>query len=177
MDDALNPPIAPPVIRPTWRFMAAHPAHWIALGFGSGLSPVAPGTAGTLFAWAVYALIADWFTPLAMGLFLLASAVVGWWACTVTAARMRVLDPGSIVWDEVVAFWIILWVVMPAGFAGQLAAFAIFRVLDTVKPGPIGWADGLFHGFGWRGGLGIMLDDLVGAFCTLFLIAAWRFYT
>jgi phosphatidylglycerophosphatase A len=177
MDDALDPPSAPAAIRPTWRFMAAHPAHWIALGFGSGLSPVAPGTAGTLFAWAVYALVADWFTPLAMGLFLLAAAVVGWWACTVTAARMRVLDPGSIVWDEVVAFWIILWLVMPTGFVGQLAAFAIFRVLDTAKPGPIGWADGLFHGFGWRGGLGIMLDDLVGAFCTLFLIAAWRFYT
>ena len=176
MDHAINPPLAPPVIRPTVGFMLAHPAHWIALGFGSGLSPVAPGTAGTLFAWAVYGFIAQWFGPMGMGLVILASALVGWWACTVTAAHMRVLDPGPIVWDEVIAFWIILWLVMPTGFAGQLAAFVLFRILDSVKPGPIAWADDLFHGFGWRGGLGIILDDLVGAFCTLFIIAVWRFY-
>jgi len=161
---------------PSLRFMLAHPAHCIALGFGSGLSPVAPGTAGTLFAWAIYALCAGWLSPIAIGLVILASTFIGWWACTVAATNMRILDPGSIVWDEVVAFWIILWLVMPTGFLGQLAAFAIFRVLDTAKPGPIGWADGLFHGFGWRGGLGIMLDDLVGAFCTLLIIAAWRFF-
>jgi phosphatidylglycerophosphatase A len=98
---------------------------------------------------------------------------VGWWAATVTVDHMRVLDPGSIVIDEIMSFWLVLWVLMPAGWVAQLAAFAIFRVLDAVKPGPVGWADGLFHGFGWRGGLGIIFDDLVAAFCTLFLLALW----
>lgn len=176
MADALNPPLAPAAIRPNLRFMLAHPAHWIALGFGSGLSPVAPGTAGTLFAWLVYALIAGWFSPLGMGLLIAASTLVGWWACSVTASHMRVLDPGSIVWDEVIAFWLVLWLVMPTGFVGQLIAFALFRAFDAIKPGPVGWADDLFHGFGWRGGFGILFDDLVAAFCTLLVIAAWRFW-
>jgi phosphatidylglycerophosphatase A len=172
----LNPPVTPSVIRPTLRFMLAHPAHWIALGFGSGLSRVAPGTAGTLFAWLVYVLIGGLFSPAGMGLFIAASTLVGWWACTVTASHMRVLDPGSIVWDEVVAFWLVLWLVMPAGFIGQLAAFALFRAFDAIKPGPVAWADNLFHGFGWRGGFGILFDDFVAAFCTLLVIAAWRFF-
>jgi phosphatidylglycerophosphatase A len=174
--NGMNPPIAPPTIRPNLRFLLAHPAHFIALGCGSGLSPFAPGTAGTLFAWAVYVLIEGWFSAWGMGVLILVSTLVGWWACTVTATNMRVLDPGSIVWDEVVAFWLILWLVMPTGFVGQFVAFFLFRAFDTVKPGPIGWADSLFHGFGWRGGFGILFDDFVAAFCTLLVIAAWRFW-
>jgi phosphatidylglycerophosphatase A len=174
--DALNPPLAPAAIRPSLRFMLAHPAHAIALGFGSGLSPVAPGTAGTLFAWAVYVLIAGWFSAWGMGLFIALSTLVGWWACTVTASHLRVLDPSAIVWDEVVAFWLVLWLVMPAGFIGQLAAFALFRLFDMIKRGPVGWADRLFHGFGWKGGFGILFDDFVAAFCALLVIAAWRFF-
>ena len=76
---------------------------------------------------------------------------------------MRVLDPGNIVWDEVIAFWIVLWLLMPAGLLAQLAAFVLFRFFDAVKPGPVAWADKLFHGFGWRGGFGILFDDLVAA--------------
>jgi phosphatidylglycerophosphatase A len=160
--------------RPTARFMFSHPAHLIALGFGSGLSPVAPGTAGTLWAWAAYAALQNWLDAAAIGWLILASFAIGWWACTVTAANMRVLDPGNIVWDEVIAFWIVLWLVMPAGLGPQLVAFLLFRFFDAVKPGPVGWADRLFHGFGWRGGFGIIFDDLVAAFCTLLVIAAWR---
>ena len=166
----------PPVMRPTLRFMLSHPAHWVALGFGSGLSPVAPGTAGTLWAWAAYLVMQNWLGPFAIGWVIAASLAAGWWACTVTAANMRLLDPGSIVWDEVIAFWIVLWLVLPAGFWGQFTAFLLFRVFDTVKPGPVGWADNLFHGFGWRGGWGIIFDDLVAALCTLLVIAAWRFW-
>jgi phosphatidylglycerophosphatase A len=176
MADAMNPPVHPAGNRPGARFMLSHPAHCIALGFGSGLSPVAPGTAGTLWAWIAYVVIQQWFSPFGMGLFIAGSFLVGWWACTVTATRMRVLDPGNIVWDEVVAFWIVLWLVMPTGFVGQLIAFLLFRLFDAVKPGPVGWADELFHGFGWRGGFGIIFDDLVAAFCTLLVIAAWRFW-
>jgi phosphatidylglycerophosphatase A len=172
----LNPAVRPPVIRPTFRFLVSHPAHAIALGFGSGLSPVAPGTAGTLWAWVAFLVMQQWLGALALGGVIAASLIVGWWACTVTAAHMRVLDPGAIVWDEVIAFWIVLWLVMPAGLGAQLAAFLLFRFFDAVKPGPVAWADELFHGFGWRGGFGIIFDDLVAALCTLFVIAAWKFW-
>jgi len=160
--------------RPTVRFLLAHPAHLIALGFGSGLSPKAPGTVGTLWAWLAWVLLAPWLNPLQAGGLIVASTLIGWWACTVTADHLGVLDPGNIVWDEVVAFWLVLWLVMPAGWLGQLIAFALFRFFDAVKPGPVRWADEAFHGFGWRGGFGILLDDFVAAFCTLLVIALWR---
>jgi phosphatidylglycerophosphatase A len=167
----------PAAVRPGLRFALSHPAHFIAVGFGSGLSPIAPGTAGTLWAWAAYLVLTTWFGPMALGCVILATLGVGWWASTVAARNLRVLDPGWIVIDEVVAFWLVLWLWLPASFLAQLAAFALFRFFDAVKPGPVGWADDLFHGFGWRGGLGIMLDDLVAAFCTLLVLALWRILT
>ncbi|MCZ2405562.1 MAG: phosphatidylglycerophosphatase A [Burkholderiales bacterium] len=167
---------APAPTRPGVRFLLAHPAHFLALGAGAGLSPVAPGTVGTLWAWLAFGVLQRWFpTPLAMGLCLGASTLVGWWACTLTARHMGVADPGSIVWDEIVAFWLVLWLAMPMGWAGQCAAFALFRFFDAAKPGPVAWADGLFKGLGWRGGWGILFDDFVAAFCTLLVIALWRF--
>ena len=156
------------------RFLLSHPAHFIALGAGSGLSRLAPGTAGTLWAWAVFLLLQIWLTPLQMGVLIAASTLVGWWACTITAQHMGVADPGAIVWDEVIAFWLVLWLVTPTTFAGQLGAFILFRYFDAAKPGPVRWADSLFKGFGWRGGWGIIFDDLVAAFCTLLVIAIWR---
>lgn len=157
------------------RFLLDHPAHLIALGFGAGLSRLAPGTVGTLWAWAAFLVIQPWLTPLEMGVLIAVSLLVGWWACTVCARHMGVADPGAIVWDEVVAFWLILWLVTPTTFWGQLGAFALFRYFDAAKPGPVKWADQLFKGFGWRGGWGILFDDLVAAFCTLLVIALWRF--
>ena len=156
------------------RFLLSHPAHFIALGAGSGLSRIAPGTAGTLWAWAVFALLQVWLTPFHMGVLIAASTLVGWWACTVTARHMGVADPGAIVWDEVIAFWLVLWLVTPTTFAGQLGAFVLFRYFDAAKPGPVRWADSLFKGFGWRGGWGIIFDDLIAAFCTLLVFAIWR---
>jgi phosphatidylglycerophosphatase A len=100
--------------------------------------------------------------------------LVGWWACTVSAEHMGVADPGAIVWDEVVAFWLVLWLWMPASFWAQCVAFALFRFFDAAKPGPVGWADRVFKGHGWRGGWGILFDDLVAAFCTLLVLAIWR---
>jgi phosphatidylglycerophosphatase A len=156
------------------QFLLAHPAHFIALGFGSGLSAIAPGTAGTLWAWAVFALLQPLLSPMAMGLLILASLLLGWWACEVTARHLGVADPGAIVWDEVVAFWLVLWLVTPTSWWGQLGAFVLFRFFDAVKPGPVRWADGLFKGFGWRGAWGILFDDLVAALCTLLVIALGR---
>lgn len=164
-------------VRPTLRMLFAHPAHLLAFAFGAGLSPIAPGTVGTLWAWVAYLVLQTWLSPAAMGWLLLASLPLACWASTVTARHLGVMDPGCIVVDEVVAFWLVLWLLMPAGFVAQLVAFALFRFFDATKPGPVGWADNLFHGFGWRGGLGIVLDDLVAAFCTLLVLALWRALT
>ncbi len=170
--------------RPSAKFMLAHPAHFIALGFGSGLSPMAPGTAGTLWAWLSFLVLQQWLSPVQIGWLIAASIPAGWWVCTVTARNMRVLDPGSIVWDEIAAFWLVLWLVMPTGLPGQAVAFALFRYFDAAKPGPVGWADRLSHGVdpatdrhAWTwAGFGIMIDDLVAAGCTLLVIAIWRFF-
>jgi phosphatidylglycerophosphatase A len=172
-----------PLARPSVRFMLAHPAHWLALGFGSGLSRIAPGTAGTLWAWIAFLALSPWMNDARWALLIAVSLPLGWWACSVTARNMGVLDPGSIVWDEVVAFWLVLWLVMPTGLVGQALAFGLFRFFDAAKPGPVGWADGLYHGLdpatdraAWRkAGFGIMLDDLVAAACTVLVVALWRF--
>ena len=166
--------IAFPPQRPSAAFMLSHPAHIVAMGLGSGLSPKAPGTSGTLWAWLAWLVLQAYLSPAAQGALIGCSILLGWWACTLTAKHLGVSDPGCIVWDEVVAMWLILWLVMPAGFWAQLAAFGLFRFFDAVKPGPVAWADRLFKGFGWRGGFGILLDDLVAAFCTLLVIALWR---
>ncbi|MBO9515347.1 MAG: phosphatidylglycerophosphatase A [Variovorax sp.] len=169
-----------PPRRATARFMFSHPAHLIALGFGSGLSPKAPGTVGTLWAWAAFLVMHLWLSSAAIGWVILVSLPIGWWACTVTARHMNVADPGAVVWDEVVAFWIVLWLVMPAGLLAQTFAFALFRFFDAVKPGPVGWADRLFKPESgtsprWiRAGFGILFDDLVAAFCSLLVVAALR---
>jgi len=156
------------------RFMWSHPAHVLAMGFGSGLSPKAPGTVGTLWAWASFDLMTLFMSATDIGLLIALSLPIGWWACTVTAQHMQVQDPSAIVCDEIVAFWLILWLWMPVGLWGQFIAFVLFRFFDAVKPGPVGWADRHFHGLGWRGGWGIMFDDLVAAFCTLLCISLWQ---
>ena len=156
--------------------MLRHPAHWLGLGFGSGLSPIAPGTAGTLWAWAVFVLLQQVFSPAQLGGLIALSLPIGWWACTITARNLGRDDPGCIVWDEVVAMWLILWLLAPASWHGQLLAFALFRLFDAAKPHPVRWADQCFKGSGWRGGWGILFDDLVAALCTLLVLAAGRHF-
>jgi phosphatidylglycerophosphatase A len=175
----LNPPVAGGAHKPGLRFVVSHPAHAIALGFGSGLSPVAPGTAGTLWAWLVFVLLDPYLGAAAWGLVIGASLLVGWWACTVTARHLGIADPGAIVWDEIVAFWIVLWLVTPAGLLAQTCAFVLFRVFDAAKPGPVAWADALYKArrgepIGWPQGFSILFDDIVAALCTLLVVALWR---
>jgi phosphatidylglycerophosphatase A len=174
-------PELPAPRRATARFMLRHPARWIALGFGSGLSPWAPGTVGTLWAWVSFLVLQRWLGDLGWALAIAGGLLAGWWSCTLTARHLNVADPGAVVWDEVVAFWLVLWLVMPAGFWGQAAAFALFRLFDAVKPGPVAWADRLFKArpgepIGWAQGFGILFDDLVAALCTLLVIALWRWW-
>lgn len=161
---------------PTLRFMMMHPARLVALGFGSGLSPIAPGTVGTLWAWLAYSLWLQKLSDPAWVLLLVLSLLVGWWACTRTAAHMAVTDPGAIVWDEIIAFWLILWVATPTGAWEQWLLFGLFRYFDAAKPGPVAWADQVLKGAGWRGGLGIIFDDLVAAFCSLLVFALYRLW-
>jgi len=161
----LAPPVRAPIRRPGPRFLLAHPAHCIALGFGAGLSPMAPGTVGTLWAWAAYAVLQSRLDSAHIGWAIAVALPLGWWACTVTARHMGVADPGSIVWDEIVAFWLVLLFV-PAGFASQLAAFAVFRFFDIVKPPPIRYFDAKL-----KSGFGVMFDDLIAAGYTLLALA------
>lgn len=172
-------PLAPPQRKPGISFLLAHPAHLIALGFGSGLAPKAAGTAGTLWAWLVFVLLDPWLSEAAWGALLLAALLAGWWACSITARDLGHCDSNSIVWDEVLGFWLVLWLLMPAGFIAQCAAFALFRYFDIAKPGPVAWAETLFEPregqsrFGYRHGFSILFDDLVAALCTLLVIALW----
>lgn len=152
-----------------WR----HPAHIIAQGFGSGLSPIMPGTSGTLFAWLSYvALTSQWpdvFTVSTWWIIIVAGFVIGVWACHRTGINLGAPDHGSMVWDEIIAFWLVLVFVMPAGWQTQLAAFIVFRFFDMVKPPPIAYFDAHF-----KGGFGVMWDDIVAAFYTLLVFALWR---
>ncbi|OWW22612.1 phosphatidylglycerophosphatase A [Noviherbaspirillum denitrificans] len=161
------------ITRPNARFMLSHPAHLLAQGFGSGLSPVVPGTMGTLFAWLVFATLSvrwpGFFTQANWAIIIAAGFVVGIWACHKTGRDMGIADHGSMVWDEVIAFWIVLLVLMPASFSTQFWAFLWFRFFDMVKPAPINYFDRRF-----KGGFGVMFDDLVAAFYTLLLFALWR---
>ncbi len=152
-------------MKPTWRFLLAHPAHFLALGFGSGLSPVAPGTAGTLAAWLLYPLIRPQLSETFFFAFLLLAYLLGIAAVTRTGRALGEPDHGAIVWDEIVPFWLVL-AMAPAGFIWQLAAFIAFRFFDIIKPQPARWIDThLKHGFG------VMLDDLVAAGYTMLALA------
>ncbi|THF62262.1 phosphatidylglycerophosphatase A [Pseudothauera rhizosphaerae] len=150
---------------PNARFLFSHPAHFISLGFGAGLSPRAPGTVGTLVGWLLYPLLR---TPVTEGVFLafLASLfVAGVIAADRTGRALGVPDHGAIVWDEMVAIWLVL-LFTPVSLLWQLAAVVIFRFFDIVKPQPIRFADQKL-----KGGFGVMFDDLIAAGYTLLVLA------
>ena len=132
----------------------SNPIHLLAFGFGSGLSPRAPGTVGTLAALPVYWVIA----PLSLWAYtgiVLVAALIGIWICERSSAALGVHDHPGIVWDEFVGLWIALWAV-PVEPTWIVAGFFVFRLFDIAKPWPIGWLDR-----NARGGLGIMVDDIV----------------
>ena len=151
--------------RPEASFVLSHPAHLVAFGFGAGMVPLAPGTAGTLLAWAVGIVFVPAVpAPLALAV-LLALFALGIWACGLTGRHLGVSDHGSMVWDEFVAFLVVL-VVLPPAFGWQAAAFALFRSFDIVKPPPIRWLERRY-----RGGFGVRVDDLLAAGYTLLVLA------
>jgi phosphatidylglycerophosphatase A len=151
--------------RPRPAFVFSHPAHVLAFGFGAGLSPFAPGTAGTLLAWAIACGLSPLLAPsgiLALGA---GAFLIGIWACGVTGRHLGVADHGAMVWDEIAAFLLVLAVV-PRDLAWQAAAFVAFRFFDIVKPQPVRYFEQRYGG-----GFGVMFDDLVAAGYTVALLA------
>jgi len=155
-------------VRADSRFMRQRLSRLIAFGFGSGLSPWAPGTVGTLWAWLAFVVLERWLGPAVWAVLIAAGAAIGVWACGRTARDLGVPDHRSIVWDEIVAFWLVLLFV-PAGAAAQSAALVLFRFFDIVKPPPIRHFDAKL-----KNGFGVMFDDLLAAFYTLLLVALWQ---
>ncbi len=151
--------------RPSAAFMASHPAHVIALGFGAGLAPFGPGTAGTLLAWLIGGFLVVSVPPGVVLAVAAAGFVVGIWACEVTGRHLGVPDHGAMVWDEVVAFLAIL-AILPPELPWQAAGFVLFRFFDILKPPPIRWLERRYHG-----GFGVMIDDLLAAGFTLLCLS------
>ncbi|MDC1527605.1 phosphatidylglycerophosphatase A [Gammaproteobacteria bacterium] len=141
-----------------------NPVHLLAFGFGSGLSPRAPGTMGTIVAVPLYLLMATFLSQYAYLGLILVSFVIGIYLCGRTAKDLGVHDHGGIVWDEFVGYWITMFMV-PLTWYWVLAGFMLFRLFDILKPFPIGWLDRKVEG-----GLGIMLDDvLAGVYAAICL--------
>lgn len=145
------------------------PVVFIALGLGSGLSPKAPGTAGTfLTVPLVYFLQQQ--TLMVYALVTLFVLLTGSWVCGYAADRLKVHDHSAIVYDEVAGFLITMMFV-PVGWYWMIAGFILFRFFDAVKPWPISWLDKNLSG-----GFGIMFDDVVAGLISLFcLLAAKNF--
>ncbi|MEH6595081.1 MAG: phosphatidylglycerophosphatase A [Colwellia polaris] len=144
----------------TANFRLLNPVHFLALGFGSGLAPKAPGTFGTLAAVPLFLLMAPLSTNIYL-LLLVIMSLAGIYICGKAAEDAGVPDHGAIVWDEIVGL-LITMCLMPVTWQTLLVGFALFRFFDILKPWPISFIDKNCHG-----GFGIMLDDIVAG------IAAW----
>jgi phosphatidylglycerophosphatase A len=155
----------PGTARPTLRFVFAQPAHCIAFASGIGLAPFAPGTFGTLLAFPLFDVLSA-YTGMVTQLFVFIVLFgIGVWACHATGRALGVSDHGGMVWDETVAFLLVL-MFTPAGLMWQITAFVLFRFFDIVKPPPIRHFDRTL-----KNGFGVMFDDLLAAGYTLFVLA------
>lgn len=163
------------IVNPTVNFMLAHPTHLLAQGFGSGLLPIMPGTSGTFFAWFIYdILIINWpkiFTRLVWLIIVSIGFIFGTIACHRTGQDLGILDHGSIVWDEIIAFWFILVFLSPVNLLTQFFAFILFRFFDITKPIIISYVDTYF-----KNGFCVMFDDIIASFYTLAILTIWRYY-
>lgn len=155
----------PPAKRPDFAFLVAHPAHFFALGCGSGLAPKAPGTFGTLFAWISFILFRPHLQEMQLLALLAIAYLAGIWLIDVCGRALGDPDHGSIVWDEIVPFWLVL-LLTPDTLMWQTTAFALFRFFDITKPQPARFFDEHV-----KNGFGVMADDLVAAGYTLLCLA------
>ena len=139
------------------------PIHFLAFGFGSGLSPIAPGTMGTLVAIPIYLLLAS-ASPIIYVAALVLMFVAGVWICEESASQLGLDDPGGIVWDEWVGY-LMTMLMAPKGWGWVLLGFVLFRLFDIWKPYPINWFDQQV-----KGGMGIMLDDIIAGIYALIIL-------
>ncbi|CUS48331.1 MAG: phosphatidylglycerophosphatase PgpA [Idiomarinaceae bacterium HL-53] len=147
------------------RSIIKHPIHFISLGFGTGLSPKAPGTMGTLVG--IPAVLA--FSALSVNAYLgvvICFAILGIFLCHETGKALGVPDHGAIVWDEIVGYMIAL-IAIPITWQTLLLAFLLFRFFDIRKPWPIRWFDRKI-----KGGFGVMFDDVLAGLFTLVILHA-----
>jgi phosphatidylglycerophosphatase A len=158
-----------PSSAPSLRFLFSHPAHLVAFGFGSGLSPVAPGTVGTLFAWLSFPLLRGMLGDVELLGFLVVSFFIGVLIVQRTGKDLGEVDHGGIVWDEIVPFWMVLFF-CPAGWLWQAAAFCGFRFFDILKPQPARYFDEHV-----KTGFGVMMDDLCAAVYTVLVLRCGEF--
>lgn len=151
------------MIKPDFKFLFAHPAHFLALGFGSGLPPKAPGTFGTIAGLPLFYLIAAYSLSVQLtiitGLF-----IIGIYFCDVAGKALGVSDHGSIVWDEIVAMMLVL-TITPNQWQWWLVAFGLFRLFDIWKPFPIRQCDAKL-----KGGFGVMFDDILAAIYAMIVL-------
>jgi phosphatidylglycerophosphatase A len=138
------------------------PDGFIAFGFGSGLLTRAPGTMGTLAAVPIGIALA--LLGLTSWVLWLLAFLLGIWLCGRVAQALGVEDYGGIVWDEMVAYWLVVGL-LPFHWAWWLAAFALFRGFDILKPWPISLLERYFGG-----GFGIMIDDIAAAVYALVVL-------
>ena len=146
-----------------------NPLVLLALGFGTGLAPKAPGTAGTLVALPLYYFMAQ--LPLLHYLMVTSMLfVIGVWLCGYTANKLGVHDHPGIVFDEITGY-IMTMIAVPFSWPMLLAGFALFRFFDAVKPWPISWCDKNLHG-----GFGIMFDDVLAGLASLILLQLYMYF-
>ena len=149
------------------RKVMTDPVNFLAFGFGTGLAPFAPGTFGSLPGVLLFWLTMDFGLYVQLGV-VVALVVSGIWLCGESARRIGVHDHGGIVWDEIAGMYVTL-LAAPISVVGWVLAFVLFRLMDIVKPWPIRDLD---HRL--KGGLGIMLDDLVAALYAAVLLGLYR---
>ncbi|MDM5147801.1 phosphatidylglycerophosphatase A [Candidatus Persebacteraceae bacterium Df01] len=152
----------------TKQWVFSDVGHCLAFGFGAGLTPKIPGTAGTVLAFPLYWLSAQWLWQI-QWLLVLVLIVLGIWLCGRACRALGQHDDSGVVLDEIAAFYMVL-LLTPSTWQWQAAAFAVFRLLDSLKPPPINWLDKYV-----KGGTGIMVDDLAAAALTVVIIAAPQF--
>jgi phosphatidylglycerophosphatase A len=150
---------------PDWKFLLQRPAHFFALGFGAGLSKVAPGTLGTLVALPLFSILMQ-APELVHYTTILVLFVLGIPLCEVAGKNLGVSDHGSIVWDEIVAMLLVLEFT-PLAWQWWVVAFLLFRLFDIWKPFPIRQCDAKL-----KGGFGVMFDDLLAAIYAIITLKA-----